>query len=303
MTHRIARELNYGKRFFLAAAGMASAVMPIAIWVMNAPQIRAQPPATTLAFEVASVKANKSEARPGLQFLPGGRFSATNVPLYILIATAYNLPFQSVRLSGAPDWTRSERYDLEATAGTGVIPAGLSAKAREDKTRSMLQALLADRFKLTIRRDTKELPVYAVVVGKNGPKLQTAKIEEKDCADSPEHNGVTCHRWTGGMGRGLHGKAVTVSDIVTAVENWSDRPMLDKTGIQGLFEIDTDGWAPLRPRPIAPGAESSAEDIAMADPTRPTIFMIFERLGLRMESQRAPVEVFIIDHVERPSEN
>ena len=167
----------------------------------------------------------------------------------------------------------------------------------------MLQALLADRFKLIIRREAKELPVYAVVVGKNGPKLQRAKIEEKDCPEGPENYGVSCHSFMGGMGRGIHAKAVTVSDIVMFVENWSDRPVVDKTGIQGLFEVETDGWAPLRPRPVAPGAEPSAEDIAMADPTRPSLFLIFERLGLKMESQKAPVEVFVIDHVEKPSEN
>jgi uncharacterized protein (TIGR03435 family) len=79
--------------------------------------------------------------------------------------------------------------------------------------------------------------------------------------------------------------------------------VVDETGIHGLFEVETDGWAPLRPRPVAPGAEPSAEDIAMADPTRPSLFLIFERLGLKMESQKAPVEVFVIDHVEKPTEN
>jgi uncharacterized protein (TIGR03435 family) len=79
--------------------------------------------------------------------------------------------------------------------------------------------------------------------------------------------------------------------------------MLDKTGIQGLFEVESDGWAPLRPRPLAPGAEPTTEDIAMADPTRPTIFLIFERLGLKMEAQKVPVETFVIDSVEKPTEN
>jgi uncharacterized protein (TIGR03435 family) len=188
----------------------------------------------------------------------------------MVIATAYDVPFQSVQLSGGPDWIRSERYDIEAIAGVGAVPAGLSTKAREDKTRSMLQTLLAERFKLTIRREAKEIPVYAVVAGKNGPKLQKAKIEEKDCPEGPENYGVSCHSIMGGMGRGLHGKAIAISDVVRFVENWSDRPMVDKTGIPGLFEIETDGWAPL---------------------------------GLKIESQRAPAEVFVIDQVEKPSEN
>src|SRR5215472_6183432 len=129
--------------------------------VITAAGLFAQSGVTPLRFEVASVKPNNSATRPGVQFLPGGRFTATNTPLFMLIAIAYEVPFQSVRLSGAPDWTRAERYDIEATAPAGAIPVGLSNKAREDKTRSMVQRLLAERFKLTIRREAKELPVYA----------------------------------------------------------------------------------------------------------------------------------------------
>jgi uncharacterized protein (TIGR03435 family) len=296
MTRHISLKLNFGTKLLLAAAGL----------VAVASQARAQSQQPSLAFEAASVKPNKSTEFRGMgwRFLPGGRFRATNLPLYAIIAIAYDLSPQSVRLSGGPNWIRSEKYDIEAAAGAGTMPPGISAKAREDRTRLMLQALLADRFKLTVRHETKELPVYAVVAGKNGPKLQKAKIEENDCTEEAlPDGGPPCHVINGGMGRGLHAKAVTVSDILMFVENWSDRPMVDKTGIPGLFEVDTDGWAPLRPRPVPPGAEPSAEDTAMADPTRPTLFMIFDRLGLKMESQRAPVEVFVIDHVEKPSEN
>jgi uncharacterized protein (TIGR03435 family) len=84
-----------------------------------------QPATTSLTFEAASVKPNKSATRPGMQFLPGGRFTATNMPLFMLIASAFDVPFQSVRLSGGPDWIRSERYDIEATAGTDAIPSGI----------------------------------------------------------------------------------------------------------------------------------------------------------------------------------
>jgi uncharacterized protein (TIGR03435 family) len=259
-----------------------------------------------LAFEAASVKPNKStEMRGmGLRFLPGGRFTATNLPLYAIIAIAYDIAPLSLRLSGGPEWIRSEKYDIEATAGSDNNPSVMSAKARQDMTRLRLQDLLADRFKLTVRRETRQLPAYVVVVAKKGPKLQKAKVEENDCREGPLPDGdLLCHVINGGMGRGMHAKAVTVSDIVMFVENWSDRPVVDETGIHGLFEVETDGWAPLRPRPVAPGAEPSAEDIAMADPTRPSLFLIFERLGLKMESQKAPVEVFVIDHVEKPTEN
>ena len=95
-----------------------------------------------------------------------------------------------------------------------------------------------------------------------------------------------------------------MTDLVEFVENWTDRPLIDETGIQGLYDIESEGWLPLRARPApAPGTTPSAEDLALADPAIPTLFMIFERLGLKMEAKKAPVETFAIDHVERPSGN
>ncbi len=206
---------------------------------------------------MASVKQNNSADFRGVgwDFLPGGRFTATNLPLYWIIALAYDVSPQSVRLSGGPAWIRTERYDLKAEAGADMVPASMSRKAREDNMRLRLQALLADRFKLAVRHESREMPVYAVVLGKSGPKLRKAAIEEKDCPSSRGQGDMSCHVITGGMGRGMHGKAVSVADIVQFVENWSDRPVIDKTGIDGLFEIDTDGWAPMRPRPVLPGRD------------------------------------------------
>ncbi|HYL38446.1 MAG TPA: TIGR03435 family protein [Bryobacteraceae bacterium] len=287
------------------SVGLIAAALPVAVAVFYALPVRAQQPTTPLAFEAASVKPNNSsDFHMAWHFLPGGKFSATNAPLFVIVGLAYDVGFQSVRLSGGPNWIRSEKYDIEATAGPSAIPAGSTVKQRDDRTRVMLQNLLADRFQLVMRRETREMPAYVIVVAKNGPKLHKSSLEEKDCPEIPARGGrLACHIINGGMGRGLHAKAVTLTDIVTFVENWSDRPIVDQTGLQGLFEVETDGWAPMLPRARPPGQEPSAEEIAMADPTRPTLFMIFDRLGLKMEPQRAPVETFVIDHVEKPTEN
>jgi uncharacterized protein (TIGR03435 family) len=262
--------------------------------------------ATPAAFEVASVKPHKpGDSRRGMPgFLPG-RFSAVGVPLKILIAVAYNVGFQSVRLTGGPDWIMSPEgaYDIEATTGKNAIPARIQGKARIDIMRQMLQSLLADRFQLKIRRESKEMPVYAVVVGKNGPKLQPAKVQENACVDAEggPTMGVSCHTFMGGRGRGLHGEAVSLDDMLTYVENWTDRPIVDKTGITGLFNIQTRGWAPIQPGPPPlPGAKGE-DGTELGD--QPTLFGIFEQLGLKLEPQRAPVDIFIIEHVERPTEN
>jgi uncharacterized protein (TIGR03435 family) len=228
------------------------------------------------------------------------------MPLIVIVSLAYGVPIQSSRLAGGPDWIRQQSYDIEATAPQGSIPEGASEKVRSEKLRLMLQSLLADRFKMSVRRETRDLPVYAIVVPKGGTKLQKAAVEEKDCAENPTdpNDPAACHRFRGGQGQGLHGQAVSLTDLVEGVEGFADRPVVDKTGLQGLYNIQTEGWVPMRPRPARPpGQEPTAEDLAFADPARPTIFRIFDRLGLKLESSRAPIEVIVIEGVEHPTEN
>ena len=262
-------------------------------------QIEAQ---TRPAFAVTSVKPTQPDARGiNLQFLPGGRLVITGFPLHIIIAIAYNLPFQSSRLTGGPDWVRSSRYDIEATAEPGAIPPSLTGAARAQKMKLMLQSLLADRFKLAMRTETREMAVFELVAAKDGPKLEKAKVEEKDCPDTPGSDGFSCHQFAGGQGRGMHGQAVDLSDLAQYVENWTERPVLDRTGIHGLFHIDTSPWRSLRlgPAPAA-GAKGEAGGY-IAD--LPDIFTVFARMGLKLEAQKAPVEIYEIAHIEKPTVN
>jgi len=224
----------------------------------------------------------------------------------MLIAIAYNLGFQSVRLSGGPAWINSPEgvYDIEATAPAGAFPPGMPSNLRDDKMREMLRTLLEDRFKLKVRSETKEIPVYVIVAGKNGSKLEKAKIEEKDCppsdADSPS-SAIRCHAIMGGRGRGIHGDAISLPDVAHFVENWTDHPVVENTGITGLFNIQTRGWLPMQPGPPPPAGAKAEDGSDMADV--PTIFALFESLGLKLEVKKMPVEVFIIEHVEKAAEN
>ena len=278
-------------------------LLPVAALVVGmcaARPLRAQSHPT---FDVASVKLhNPGERRFSLpQFLPGGRFTATGLPLHFVIAFAYNVPVQGTQLSGGPDWIRSPQgtYDIEAKADADGLKS-LSPQDRTDKLRLMLQALLAERFRLKIRREIKDQPVYVLTVGKNGPKLQLSKLQAKDC-DTPANQ---CHVGGAGQGRGIHAKAFDMPELAVSVSNFTDRPLIDRTGLTGLYDIDTDGWVPMRARPARPpGEEPTAEDLAFADPARPTLYMIFEKLGLKMESSRASVEMFVIEDVEKPSPN
>ena len=252
---------------------------------------------TRTAFELASIRPASADEtrRPSLQFLPGDRLLAVNYPLAMLIATAWQVPFNSSpRLSGIPDWAHSTRYNVSAQAGKGSIKPGLPPRERNDALRRMLQNLLIERFKLDLRHETKELPVFAVVVDKGGLKLPKADIEEKDCKD-------TCHQILGGQGRGMHADAADIADLTRYVENWAERPVLDRTGVTGLFRIQTRPWAPLQPGPT-PVQGAKAEDGTYVTDL-PTLFEVFETMGLKLEPQKAAVDVYHVEHIERPSDN
>ena len=254
-------------------------------------------------YEAASIKPSMrgDRRRPSLEFLPGGRFRSTNMPLLPVLGTAYNIPFQSIemvrlRMKGIPDWVLSEPFDIEATAEAGATaPAGGSSKARNERIRLMIQAVLADRLKLKLRRESVEMPVYALVVKPHGLKLQKAKVAEKDCAESAPFGGTGCHQFQGGAGRGIRGLAVDMADLALYVSSWSDRPIVDQTGVTGLYEVQTSGWAEASVgNPSRPESEGSS---------RLTLDEVLDGLGLKLVGKKAPIEVLVIEHVERPQAN
>jgi bla regulator protein blaR1 len=306
MANRKRYELTRGRKLLLAGAAVLALTVPAVIGLFDVSQVRAQS-AEDPTFEVASVKlhvggVDRNTLVPPTA-LPGGRF-VSRFPLPLLISWAYRLPFNpSARVTGIPDWVRGlgAIYDVEATS---EMPPGLSVQAQDDRVRAMVRAMLVDRFKLVIHRESKEMPVYALVVAKGGPKLLPAEIDEKDCPEAtlaplgpissstpvPE----VCHAVSGGAGRGLHAKAVTISDLAAFVENWTDRPLLDKTGIRGLYRFDqTKGFLPMNATPDPSGP--------LAD--EPTVFEMFEALGLKMVPQKGMVDVYVIEHLEKPSAN
>jgi uncharacterized protein (TIGR03435 family) len=302
MANRKIFGLTRGRKLLLAAAATLAVAAPLVVGLSEKSPV----------FEAASVKLHvggmdRNTLVPPTA-LPGGRF-VSRFPLAYLISYAYKLPFNpSVRLTGVPDRVPQGIYDIEAT---GAMPADLSAQDRDDRMRAMVQTLLADRFKLVIHRESKEMPVYALVVAKGGPKLQRSDIDEKDCPEAslnalgPQSPSTpipdVCHVFNGGQGRGLHARAANMSDVAAYVENWTDRPLLDKTGIKGLYRIETKGWQSLlASQPPAPGTKTDdGSDIADV----PTLFQVFDRLGLKMEAQKGIVDVYVIDHMEKPSEN
>ena len=220
-----------------------------------------------------------------LRIEPGGRFEATGVPLKLLITEAYDV--RDFQVSGGPPWIATDRWDLVAKAD-GVpdrIPMG--------QFKPMLAALIEDRFQIKTHRETKELPIYALVIDKKGSKLQANAGEP-----GPQLR----------MGRGqLIGKKIPMAMVAQQLSQQLGRTVVDKTGLTGDFDF-TLNWIPdpgqgggfFGPPPGPGGSEGSPP----GDPNGPSIFTaVQEQLGLKLESEKGPVEILVLDKVERPTEN
>jgi uncharacterized protein (TIGR03435 family) len=255
-------------------------------------------------YEVASIKPDKSDSRLVLmRVLPDG-FTATGATLLMLIRDAYGVDVNEI--SGAPKWLASEKYDIQAKVDRSVADQlrDLNPDQRNLVTQRMLQALLSDRFKLTLHRETMEGPVYALVIGKNGPKLKESRPGDAYT------NGLKVLDGRGGagmlliQGRGgpLTGQAVSIQSLAHLLSQQLGRTVLDKTGLTGNYDF-TLKWTPDDSQPPM-GDQQGTENEPRTDSSGPSIFTaIQEQLGLKLESEKGSAEVLVIDHVEKPSEN
>jgi uncharacterized protein (TIGR03435 family) len=283
----------------------------VALTLQTPLELQAQSPATpaeNAAFEVASVKRNTSgDQRVAIQNQPGGLFRATNVTLRLLLGNAYR--GEASRIEGGPSWFNSDRFDILAKAEGDAPP---------DQFRAMLRALLQERFKLSVHHETRELPIYALVVARSdrklGPHLRPAAVDcstvGRGSAPPPISQSPT-ERLPCGMrqapGR-IQAGGVPMAPLVGNLSNFVDRLVVDRTGLKGNFDLELE-WTPDQLRdlkPLAdlpPGAQSLVNGVPF-DPNGPSIFTALqEQLGLKLESTKGPVEVLVIDSVERPTED
>jgi len=262
--------------------------MAVASVVLGSCYASAQPAAPRPEFEVASIKPNKSgDSRVMVAPAPGGRFTATNIPLQYLVASAYGIQ-QSFQLSGAPPWLLSERYDIEAKA---------AGDPSFDAMLSMLQTLFEDRLQLKFHRETKEMQVYALAVSKPGKLRQS----EDECGEQGKLAAATCRFMI--LPGHLGGQKETIGQLVDALSSVTDRVVLDKTNLKGKYAISVDYTPDQGQLPSLAGGTSWPPPPSI-DPNGPSLFTALqERLGLKLEPGKGPVEILVIDHVERPSEN
>lgn len=245
------------------------------------------------AFEVASIKPDKSGTQMVMFRITPDGLNATNTPLKMLIQQAYGV--EENQVIGLPGGLSSERYDVEAKVDS-VDVAKLHDLDPPQRMR-MLQPVLAERFQLKVHRETRNLPVYELFVAKSGPKFHEAKAGDTYANGIKGPDG---HSGPGLMwlqdGR-LTCQAVGMVELTRILSQRLGHNVVDKTGLTGKYDLAME-WPPEdRPGPMSDGGNAG-------DSSAPSIFTVIqEQLGLKLESHKAPVEVLVIDHVEAPSAN
>ena len=261
--------------------------------------LSAQQPVSDVAkatFDVASVKPNKSgdqSSRVGMS--PNGRFTATNVTLKQLVTNAYNL--RSFQIIGGPNWFEADRFDIVATAGHEITPTAAGPPA---ELIAMVRNLIADRFRLVAHAETKEMPIFTMVLARLDRTLGSQLVASSfDCetaarAGAPPPSGPATAASQGRpigpcsqrIGSGmLAARTVTMERLAQSLSGVMDRLVIDKTGLAGSFDVDLI-WTP------DPKGDTSGPSIFTA---------LQEQLGLKLESARGPMEVLVIDGAERPA--
>jgi uncharacterized protein (TIGR03435 family) len=312
MTERIARKLDFGRKLLLSTAGVLALALPLVFGGLNATRARAQAQSGTAgasvpAYKSASIEPHKSvnsaPERFGVFFSPRG-FTAQGATLQTVLGFAYGV--QADLITGSPDWVSSERYDIAVE-----LPDATVEEAPEDadgmgiqRFRLMLQAVLADRFQLKLHRQTKDLPIYELVVAEGGPKMKEAAPVYTNPNGVNGPAGRLPAKGMMMMGPGeLTGQGATLAPLVEQLSLQLGRTVLDKTGLTGNYDFSL-RWAPgesktgmmklMGSKPVPESASSSASSGL-------SLFTALqEQLGLKLEPQTAAVEVLVIDRVEKP---
>ena len=230
------------------------------------------------SFEVATIKPSNPDV-PGIGInFQEHQFSTHNTTLNFLIKFAYGL--NARQIVGGPAWLDTERYDVVAK------PEG-EASLTMRQLRPMVQRLLEDRFKLAYHREQRELPVYALVVGKNGSRLKTSQGDP---------NGLPDVQVKGARALTISATNSSMTALAAVLQmSFVDRPVVDHTGLAGKYDFDLS---------FTPDQALSASSLSDDPNAPPGLFTaIQEQLGLKLEAVQAPAEALVVDHIERPSEN
>jgi uncharacterized protein (TIGR03435 family) len=249
----------------------------------------AQSTPARLSFEVADIKVSPAGTQMSFEMLPGGKLTAHGVPMKMMIAAAYEVDDSFVE---GPSWLASERYDIVAKA---------PHNAPEKDMVQMLQSLLIERFKLEVHRDKKIAAVYALTFAKKTGKLQesAAGDTEQNCKlqlPQQRKDGLLLRTWSC-TNTNMDNLADSLGQVAAA---YVDLPVVNLTELKGAYDFSLE-WAPRR---AGRGAAARGEPPPTADPDGPNIFEAVGRLGLKLEQRRMPMDIIVVDKMERtPTEN
>lgn len=246
-------------------------------------------------FEVVSIRLVPPNTPPTLRdqtftpVLPGGQFVDSRTNLLFLVAFAYDVADPSIRLMGLPDWAKSQAFSVSAKAGQD-FPA-LSAAENREQVRRMLRAMLEDRFHLKLHTENRQDRVYNLEVGRSG-----FRFKEVDAPVPPEREGPV-NAAVGDNGGRIIGKKATLAGMARMLVIFLKKPVTDKTGLTGYYDFDVKWDAPA-----APDGQPSADGYG-ATGAALLISILRDRFGLRLTSATGPVQYWVVDHVEPPTEN
>jgi bla regulator protein blaR1 len=322
LTARVAGDLGFAKKAALAVVAMAALGLPIVVGIVSAPRIRAQSQSiSTPKFETASIQPCEAFRGRSVQDLSPGRFHSECTTVERLVQQAHGLyanghmnPMSSVTIAGGPAWTNSALYEIDAKAEGPQSQAMMNGP--------MLQALLEDRLKLKVHRESREAPAYTLTVAKGGPKLQPfqgscvtrdvdhppsdPKLKQPLQPDLPAPVLCGTARLTDG---GFDMQAATMEDFCTFLLVTLERRIIDETRIAGRFNFHVEFTEDLRPLMVFSHQSHSLP--ALSDPGAraidpsliSSVRTVVENLGLNLEATEEPGEFIVIDHVERPTGN
>lgn len=314
MSACLADRLIFDRKIALAAIGLIAIANPVVLGFVNRPsrflaQSKHAEGAAVQPFEVASIKPSRADDKTRSLFMSPGKFTTEAEAIKEVIRFAYDIKSDN-QLSGGPSWINSEEFDIEAKEEHLVAEnlEKLSFEEQAKQIRLMVQALLADRFRLKVSHQTKELPVYALVVAKGGPKLTETQVPPpfRDGTAAPNRGFRGIRMMGPGQLTGTNINIRLLADILSRQRELG-RLVIDETGLKGNYDW-TLKWTPDQGGPMFKGPDGGppSADTPAPDSSGPSIFTALEeQLGLKLESRKGPIESLVIDSIdiERPSEN
>jgi uncharacterized protein (TIGR03435 family) len=246
----------------------------------------------TPGFDVVSVKPHAADGDAGVRIdtQPGGRLTIVNAPLRLLITSAYRV--QNDQVLGGADWISSDRFDVVAKA---------DREATTEELFVMLRPVLRERFRLTLQPATRELPVYALTARADGKGGRQLKPSDVDCAGVPGNGSRGCEFSV--RPGAIHGRGMPLRRLASVLSQFAGRIVVDRTAIDAPQDFDLK-WTPesFRGRELPAGQTEFVLNGLSVDPNGPSLFTaVQEQLGLKLDSTKAPVDVLVIEHAEKPS--